>query len=281
MNLIVDVSNLAYRSAYGHKELSTSTGRFSGHVFGAVDSLLSVLRKELKGETVKIIFCYDGDKSKDYRRTILPEYKGNRVPHEMDPIPEVEEVLRLWPGLHIKQDDKEGDDGIAFAVKMSKGAPCVVLSGDKDLWPLLQHSNVRVLSPNFKRFVETSDFMKPYHLNGHPERIPLAKALFGDSDGIKGIERLLKKQVAPFLNAPGVQTPEDFYNAMGSDKPDCISDKMWQKLLDGIDKVIKNYQVILPQLDFDRSSVTNVKGDFTALKAKLAEYECFSLVNQL
>ena len=45
--LAVDVSNLAWRSAYAHESLSTSDGRKSGHVFGSVRSLVSVLQNDL------------------------------------------------------------------------------------------------------------------------------------------------------------------------------------------------------------------------------------------
>jgi 5'-3' exonuclease len=295
--LIIDVSNLAYRSAYGCKSLNTSKGRFSGHVFGSVssiiyalspnepsnqDSPLFLLWRELRSLDVTPVFCYDGKDSKVFRRTILPEYKANRQGHDFNPLPEVQEILRLWPGIHVMADDKEGDDGIAYAVKMRQGKPCVVWSGDKDLQGLLQFPNVKVFSPNLKRFVESSDIYDAYHLMDNPGRIYLAKALFGDaSDGIKGVERLTKKQVEPFLNALDVNTPDDFYRAMGALKPQCVSSKNWEKLQADKDKVQKNYQVVLPQLDFQKESVTKVVGGFESLKAQLVEYECFSLLPQI
>jgi 5'-3' exonuclease len=280
--LIVDASNLIYRAAYANSSLTTSKGVFSGHVFGSVASLLAVLRNELRDCEVEMVFGYDGSKSKEYRRTILAEYKANRVPRDMNPIPEATDVLRCWPGLHIEQCDKEGDDAIAFAVKMLRGQPSVILSGDRDLHALLQYPNVRVLSPNLKRFVEPADIYGAYHTNA-PERIPLAKALFGDaSDGIKGVERLTKKQVEPYLNALNVKTPEQFYNALGEIRPKEISLKNWEKLMTYKDKVFKNYLIILPQLDFSRSSIVKVGylGGFDLLKEKLTEYECYSLVKQ-
>src|ERR1017187_1402148 len=281
--LIVDNSNLIYRAAYANSSLTTSKGNFSGHIFGSVASLLAVLRNELKGLEVEIIFCYDGKDSKSFRRTILPEYKANREVRDLNPIPEATEVLKLWPGLQIVQEDKEGDDARAYAVKMLKGQSCVIFTGDKDLWQLLQYPNCRVLSPNLKRFVEPADIYDAYHLQNASERIPLAKALFGDaSDGIRGVERLIKKQVEPILNSEGVLTPEDFYNKLGTEQPDFISDKMWQKLLDCKEKVFKNYLVILPQLEFQKSSITKVgKESLSLLKQKLVEFECFSLIGQV
>jgi 5'-3' exonuclease len=280
--LIIDTSNLIYRAAYANSSLSTSSGRPSGHIFGSVASIFAFLRNELSGKNVVPVFCYDGINSKTYRRTILPTYKANREIRDFNPIPEAYGVLKTWPGIHLDESSKEGDDGIAYAVKMLNGKACVILSGDKDLWGLLQFPNVKVFSPNLKRFVESSDLYDAYHLMDNPGRIYLAKALFGDaSDGIKGVERLTKKQVEPFLNALDVNTPDDFYRVMGPIKPQFVSVKNWEKLQADKDKVQKNYQVVLPQLDFQKESVTKVVGGFEALKAKLVEYECFSLLPQI
>jgi 5'-3' exonuclease len=275
--VVVDVSNLAYRAAYGNKDLKTSTGRFSGHVFGAASSLFAYMRNELAGLDLKWVFCYDGKNSKDHRRTILPGYKAKRAPKDIDPLPEVVEFIRKWPGLHIMQDDKEGDDAIAFTVQMRQGKPSIVISGDRDLWALMRFPNCRILSPNLKRFVEDADVVEEYHLNSNPGRIYLAKALFGDSsDDIKGIERLIKKQFAAILNAADIETPEQFYCALGTSKPANLSDKTWVKLQAGKETVCKNYQVVLPQLGFDKSSVTKVDKGWGQVTEALKEWECFS-----
>jgi 5''-3'' exonuclease (including N-terminal domain of PolI) len=279
--LIVDVSNVAHRAAWGNKELKTSSGRFSGHVFGAVSILQALLRNEFKNQNVTIVFCHDGDSAKDYRLTILPTYKGNREPREFDPVPEVASLFRLWPGIHVCDKFKEGDDAMAYVAHARKGKPCVIFSGDKDLWTLMKLPNCKVFSPNLGRYVEYSDFYKHYRLREFPERIPLAKSLFGDiSDNIFGCKGLLKKQVEGLLNSPGVETPEEFYNKLGDTKPDYISDKMWVKLQEAKETVFKNYLVVLPCLDFKRESIVKVTGGFGPLKAALSGWECFSLIRQ-
>jgi 5'-3' exonuclease len=280
--LIIDTSNLIYRAAYANSTLLTSSGKNSGHIFGSVASLLAFLRNELSGKNVRMVFCYDGANSRDSRKIILPTYKANREQRDFNPLPEAYAVLKTWPGLHVEEPSKEGDDGIAYAVKMIKGQDCVILSGDKDLQGLLQFPNVKVFSPNLKRFVEPSDIYEHYHLIDNPGRIYLAKALFGDSsDNIKGVERLTKKQVEPFLNALDVTTPDDFYRVMGAIKPQCVSVKNWDKLQADKARVQKNYEVVLPQLDFRPESVTKVTGGFESLKMRLKAYECFSLLPQI
>jgi len=280
--VVVDVSNMAYRSAYANKELKTSTGRYSGHIFGVAASLLAYMRNELAGLEVKWAFCYDGSNAKDYRRTILPSYKAKRIPRDIDPLPEVVDFLRKWPGIHVCQPDKEGDDAIAFVVHMRQGRPCIVISGDKDLWALMRYPNCRILSPNLKRFVEDTDVEEHYHLRNNPGRIYLAKALFGDaSDEIKGIDRLIKKQFSAILNSDGVETPEQFYAALGETKPDQLSEKTWAKLVAGKETVSKNYLVVQPQIEFDKPSVCRTQSGWGAVSDALKEYECYSLLQYL
>lgn len=281
--VIVDSSNLIYRSAYANKTLTTSKGKFSGHIFGIGASLFAFIRNQLQNTEYKFVFCYDGKNAKAYRQTILPTYKGNREPREFDPLPEGVAFLQLWPGLHIEQEGFEGDDAMAFAVHMRQGKPCIVLSGDRDLWSLMEHPNCKIWSPNLKRFVENSDISKEYRLYNNPGRVYLAKALFGDaSDNIKGIDRLIKKQFDEALNADNVDTPIDFYDWLGPDKPSWLSNKTWDKLQAGKDRVYQNYQVVLPRLDFDKASVTQVfDGNWALVKKALEEYECYSLLKEV
>jgi 5'-3' exonuclease len=280
--IIVDVSNLAYRAGYANKTLSTSEGKFSGHIFGSASSLLALLRNEFSGQNVKFVFCYDGKDAKDYRRSIYPGYKANRMPKDIDPLPEVVNFIQKWPGLHIYQDDMEGDDAIAFAVHMRQGKNCVVLSGDKDLWALMRYPNCKVFSPNLKRYVTAVDVLEEYHIKDRPERIYLAKSLFGDSsDDIKGVERLIKKQVDPVLNQEGVETPEQFYNALGDVRPAFITEKMWAKLLCHKEDVFRNFKIVQPRIEFNKTSVTKTDLDIPKIRKVLGEYECFSLLSQL
>jgi 5'-3' exonuclease len=279
--LVVDVSNLAYRASYANSSLYTAKGVFSGHIFGAIASLCAFLRNEMSGAAL-CCFCYDGEGAKQERQKVLSSYKANRTAHDFNPISEVSEVLRSWPGLHIQQSGFEGDDAMVYCVEMRRDRPCVVLTGDRDSWSLLKHPNCRIYSPNLKRFVEPSDLYEAYHLDNKPEGLGLAKSLFGDSsDGIKGINRLLKKQVEPILNSPGVITPDDFYAALPSTKPDYMSANTYTKLLEGKETVKTNYQVIIPRTNFDRSSVTKTTGDLDKIKIKLTELECFSLLDQV
>lgn len=293
--VVVDVSNLAYRSLYAYGDLTTSDGRRSGSagvVFGSVRLLLSTMKNFLSGGRWCFVFCYDGQNAKALRQQVVPEYKANRDDGRFNPIPDAKAVLRFVPGLHVELAGKEGDDAIAWmAARCAKScAKVVILTGDRDLWALTRFSNVRVLSPNLKRFVTPQDVLEHY-LVTDPARIPLAKALFGDpSDGVRGVERLMKKHVAPMLKTPGVDTPEDFYVELGlldsvDGPPPPMTVKTHAKLLAHKEKVLRNFKVVSPDLDgFGPGAVTRIttcEANRQALTNFVLDYEGVALAEQL
>jgi 5'-3' exonuclease len=284
---MIDVSNLSWRAWHSHEELKTSTGKPSGHVYGAVASLVWLLENPLKDYQTTMVFCYDGKSAKTRRLAVCPDYKGNREIRPFNPVFEVAEVLKLWDGIHIEQEGFEGDDAIAWAVKMRKGKLCIVYSGDKDFNALLQYPGCQQYSPNLKRFVTDEDLLKEFHLKNKPQAVPLAKALFGDSsDNIKGCKGLFKAHVAELLNDPAVTHPDDFYLLLDdfyqkvkeSGQKGVMTKTTYEKLLACKEQIFTNYKVILPQLDFDTQSVTVVKNNSYNLKQKIMDYECPSLM---
>jgi DNA polymerase-1 len=220
--LIVDISNLAHRSLYAYKSLTAPDGKFSGHVFGSARLLLATIQNHVKPGKWCIVFCYDGEDAKRPRLEILPTYKGNRDPNRYDPLPDVVEMTRLMPGIHISHPEREGDDAIAWAAEkigrpiLKRGGEAVILSSDRDLWTLLGIPGLKIFSPQLKlgemrrgRYVEISDIEEEY-LVRDPARIPFAKAVFGDSDNIKGVHGLRKAHVAPHLNQMAIGDVQNF-----------------------------------------------------------------------
>jgi DNA polymerase-1 len=283
---IIDLSNLAHRSFYANKDLTTSQGLPSGHVYGCARMLIALFRDI--GEDICTIFCYDGLNAKAKRQEILDTYKGNRTPHIINPVEGAKELVINLPGLHIEKEGFEGDDAIAWAVNLVKPKNTIIYSGDKDLQALMRYSNVKCYSPNKQKakgngFIEPTDWLDEYHVT-NPAKIYLAKALFGDpSDNIKGIDRLIKKQVEPILNDGKCVDISSFYDMLQT-KPDSMTQKMYDKTIEGKDRIFINYQVILPRIDgFDKAAVKRViKND--ANKAGLLEvlkkYECVSVFNE-
>jgi 5''-3'' exonuclease (including N-terminal domain of PolI) len=296
--LCVDVSNLAYRSAYAHETLFTTTGKRSGHIYGSIRSLIAVLENELcPGLKWCLVFCYDGPGAREKRQLIVPSYKANRDPNRFNPIPEVEEVLRLIPGLHIKQEGKEGDDSLAWIAQKCRDTKTIVLyTGDKDLWALIG-KNVSVFSPNLKRYVLQKDIEEQYGITDCAN-IPLCKSLFGDSsDDIKGIERLQKRQVRPTINVlaqgRGLVAMGVFLAALAQEKPPEMTEKSYNKIIAERQRLMDNYAIIVPDLQgWHKESVVHVqkleesvyhihRSTENQLKEILTRYECFSLLGYI
>ena len=288
----VDTSNLAYRSAFAHDTLYTSDGRRSGHVFGSVRSLMAVLQNDLEPGKWCLCFCYDGLNANQARQAKVPSYKSKRDPSRYNPIPEVEQVLRLIPGLHIKQDGKEGDDALAWVTNKVSPKPVVLLTGDRDLWAL-RSDLVKVLSPNLKRYVIDEDVVEHYGVFCG-QNIYLCKSLFGDSsDDIVGIPRLQKKQVRPTIDvlAQGRVrvTIDDLLAAIELTRPLEMSEKTRVKILNDKERLRANYSIILPDLEnWAKESVVHVPTTWptiegaslnrVAFENALRYYECNSLM---
>lgn len=283
--LIIDLSNLAYRASYAYSDLMTSDGRRSGHVYGSLRLLLATLKNDIPPGAWCLVFCYDGIKSKVSRQAILPSYKSNRDESRFNPIPDVHNVVVNIPGLHIKAENREGDDAVCWIVsKCQKDGTNIILSSDRDLWALLKYPNVRILSPSLKRYVTPGDIKESY-LVERPELIYLAKALFGDaSDGVKGVERLLKKHVSPILNDENVTDVQEFYNAMDLSLKEVTPLKTKAKLIENRTRVEVNYKVILPDISgFGPSTVTHTaisQNNLEKLIADMHHYEARSLIDQ-
>jgi 5'-3' exonuclease len=294
--LVVDVSNLAYRSFHAYSSLTTATGKLSGHVYGSVRLLLATLRNYLDPGKCCIAYCYDGAGAKKLRQQVLPEYKAGRDDGRFNPCPEVKDALQWLPGLHIEQAEREGDDAMAWITEKlaASGQKVVLLTGDRDLWQLKRLPSVQVYSPNLKRYVIPDDITKEYFVTD-PGRIPLAKALFGDSsDGIKGVDRLQRKMVAPILNRADVTDPGSFCSALAAEparKGDRatgdpgLTETAKQKVAASSSAIVRNYAVILPKLDgFGPASVRHVPLTSAARQQTegfLLSYDCVALVGML
>lgn len=291
--LVVDVSNLAYRSFHAYSSLTTKDGRSSGHVYGhvygSVRLLLATLRNHLDPGRWCNVLCYDGAGAKKVRQAVLPEYKAGRDDGRFNPCPEVRTVLADFPGLHVEQAEREGDDAIVWIVEKlaATGQKVVVLTGDRDLWQLKRFPSVHIYSPNLKRYVIPDDIKSEYFVDD-PARIPIAKALFGDnSDGIKGVERLQRKMVAPLMNLPDVVDIDTFFHRFGEGGTEVgrITAAAQTKINNAEAHIRRNYAVIVPMLDgFSPASVCRTVRDPAArarLEQRLLSYDCVALVGML
>lgn len=288
----IDVSNAAWRAAHAHASLKTKDGRPSGHVFGALASLASMLKKLPAGKWC-LAFCCDGPGAKDARRVYLPGYK-ERPPQEMEnPVPDVEAAFANVVGMTVKQAEREGDDALVWIAQQSK-IPVLVFSGDRDLWHLLS-DRVRILSPNLNRYVTVEDIFEEYHVRD-PKRIAITKSICGERgdtipSAVKGLEQA---KMEPILNAPEAVDVEGYYAALARLAPELcltkdtrgktarrwLSQKTLEKYEAGRQQAVTNYKVIKAWTHgFGRQSIPRVTTavELVAFKAMLDSWDIKSI----
>ena len=208
--LLIDGNSIMNRAFYGimsSKMLTTDDGKYTNALYG----FLSILFKNI--EEVKpdyMLIAFDSKTAANARKNMYDGYKKNRhqMPDELkEQMPEIKEILKAMNISYLELADYEGDDILgSFAKKFaSNDTVCYILSGDRDLFQLVQE-NIIVRIPRTKmgktetEIFDIENVEKEYGLK--PEELIELKALMGDSSdeipgcpgvGPKTATELLKK----------------------------------------------------------------------------------------
>lgn len=173
-------------------------------LLGNLDMKLETLKETLGVMPSRYTFVKDGHATKKF--AIYPGYKATRDRTKFDPRSLAEEYIRrtLAPEAGWAWSAEfEADDTIAtMALSGStSGLNVIVVSGDRDLWPLLQYPRVRIYSLAHKTFVGPAHVKKSFDVDD-PKFIPLHKALWGDSgDNVPNAVPRMQKPLLPVIHA--------------------------------------------------------------------------------
>lgn len=196
MLLLIDYSSMLYRAYHS----TPSTVPMNG-VHGFLSSLARVLA-DRKPSGVAV--CCDDDWRPQFRVDALPMYKTHRVGDVPDPVTPQEilgreflDALGLavigWPGY-------EAEDVVATLAHSHPGEVIEILSGDRDLFDLVEDPRIRVLYPakGGIQVVNESWITEKY---GIPGRSYGDFALLrGDpSDGLPGVPGIGEKTAAGLI----------------------------------------------------------------------------------
>jgi len=202
--IVVDSNHLAHRCWYGIPNL-TFDDQDTSIIYGF---LINVFNNASFFKTKNFVFCWDSKRS--YRRQIYPAYKENRKIRDKELTwEEIEqkklaynqfELLRLevLPAIGFNNvfmsTGYEGDDLIAVVVSENKN--CIVLSGDEDMYQLLDRC---MIYNDKKRTIFTkSKFEEKYNISC--TKWWEVKALGGcTSDNVKGINGVGEKTAIKYL----------------------------------------------------------------------------------
>jgi 5'-3' exonuclease len=265
--IIFDVSNLAHRAANAHKWAKNSTGKFSGHIFGTMQSIIATLRHYSADQTAILVFALDGSKKRALK--MFPGYKAGRDKKKFNPMPEVINLCHQIPGLMIINSDEEADHVIAAFVRDS-ALDKVVVTTDHDLWQLWGQAKI----VGTKQTEITQDDLA-IHYGVGAKQIAIHKAIFGDSsDSLPKLPITLRKKIIlPLLHH--TNSLEDLYD--NADACDSLPADVYKALYKHRKQVETNYEIA--RLDRHVTYDQTVVGNPEQLVKLLQHHDCRTLLD--
>lgn len=272
--IIIDGHNLIHkcRTAKYWATMKTTSGRPSGHVYGAYSKIMAFLKVHCFKPEIPTAIVVVSDEYSEPRKEILPSYKAHRERSNeiTNIIEEGLELLYCFPHLlaSIPSQDKEADDIIGAFITQNPNMDHFVLSSDRDLWQMW--GKARFFEKHDKEFTD-DDYKKAYGRTP-PKMIPLYKALYGDkSDGIpkvKGLGDSVKKDIIRILCK--IKKPNHIFK----DKYiDSLPDKAAIAIMHSGIKIKRNYKVAKIKFK-SKIEVEPHEFDLPRLKTMLKKFEC-------
>ena len=210
---IIDGFNLAYRSHFAFKDLSTSTGLFSGSIYGFLTTM-----RALKRRFPDFQFYVVWDNEPTTKKNAYAGYKANRIPFRVDfPIRDLKDILKCVKVVQAEMENEEADDVIASVVR-ADGNMDYIYSSDKDLLQLVKDGSVVVISPkvgrNEEKIYDEEAVRGKFGVG--PKDLARFLAFRGDTvDNIPGAVRVHSKVIASLCNKYG-SVREIYENLPGS-----------------------------------------------------------------
>lgn len=255
--VFIDGNNLAYRSFYGVKQLTSPEGTPVNAIYGFFNSLVH-LREQYPFE--HFIVCFDC-KGSQKRLQLLQEYKANRPPMPSDfkvQIPYIKQIIPLLGGLCCEKKGIEADDliGAWCTWAEQQTLPAAIVSGDKDLMQCVNDHISQIMPHPTQRWMLHQRAEVFEKMGVYPEQIIDYLTLIGDSaDNYLGIAGVGSKTAASWLNTYG--TLDQVLQHTQQIKPERFREKLQQSrellernhLLASLDRNQAHIQTFLPQLN--------------------------------
>jgi DNA polymerase-1 len=187
--LIIDGNWLSCRAYFVPKYLNSKSGFETGGIYRFI-SMLNRVMKEIKPTHMIVAFDVKGE---NFRKKINSNYKSNRNNENKEDIYKqndiIKDILSLIGIKYVGVSGYEADDVIGTYSKMSNANQTYILSGDKDIYQLID-DKTHIVFPEQKmkklKIFTTEDFEKTFTIKVN--QYLDFKALNGDkSDNIKGI----------------------------------------------------------------------------------------------
>ncbi|WGW13617.1 5'-3' exonuclease [Saxibacter everestensis] len=252
--LVVDTPSLYYRAFYA---LPTSLTAPDGTPVNAVRGLLDMLATLIDANnTPSVLACWDNDWRPEFRTELMPSYKAQRVgpgggeetPDELSAqLDLIRTALRHAQIPILGVDGYEADDVIASVVAQN-GQPSLVVTGDRDLFQLLDETDrVQVVYPgksikDAKRMTNAT-LAEQYGVESGEQYAAMATLRGDPSDGLPGVagvgEKTAVKLIRTFGTVAGVIAA-----ARSGDRSGGLSDRIAAAVIDGAEQLARAEQVV-------------------------------------
>ncbi|MGD1052999.1 MAG: 5'-3' exonuclease [Candidatus Dormibacteria bacterium] len=204
--LLIDGSSMIFRAFYG---VPASVRGPDGQPINAVRGFLDALaRLVTQRRPSRLAVASDRDWRPDWRVALIPSYKAHRVAEPMPPdlAPQMDVIAEILRAIGVDQvgvADHEAEDVIATWSALTAGTVEVV-SGDRDLFALVEDPRVRVLYPEKGGLavVDEAEVTRRYGVPGR--RYADFAVLRGDpSDGLPGLRGVGPAKAAELIRRHG------------------------------------------------------------------------------
>ncbi len=276
--ILLDSNSLIHRAYHALPFLSNSKGQPTGAIYGFLNILLSIIKKE---NPTHIVAAFDL-KAPTFRHKLFEEYKGTRKPMDdalklqFEPL---KELLVLMGIKVVSMEGFEADDILGTLSKKFED-PTIIVTGDKDSFQLVgENSKIFWTKKGVSELEEiTLEKLQELGFESTKQFIDF-KALRGDTSdnipGIKGVgEKTAMNLLAKYHSLDGV-----FEHA------DEISGKIGETIRNSkeIAYLSKELSIINRDVPIEcklDDCVFEQEFDF-AVKQKLIEFEMPSLISRM
>ena len=189
---LIDISSYFYRAFHALPPLTNSKGFPTNAILGVTTMLFKVLR-EKQPQYLALVFDAKG---LTFRHRLYADYKAHRPPMPDKLAMQLPVIHRVIDALNLPRLEREGfeaDDLICTLVGQAraKGFAVEIISGDKDLLPMVQEG-VDVWDPMKGERFDPAAIREKYGLE--PAELIEVRALAGDaSDNIPGVPGIGEK----------------------------------------------------------------------------------------
>lgn len=281
--LVLDLPSIYYRAFYALPEsIKDSLGRPANAIKGSL-SIISQIYSSQKASGV--IAAIDIDWRPKWRVNLLPQYKTQRIISNDSEMPDslsaqVPHLLAILRDLGIAivgETDYEADDCIASLVSNKKN--CLVVTGDKDLFQLINTKNnisVYLLSDKQEPIWDSVRFKK--YFNFEPRHYLDYAVLRGDpSDGLPGVKKVGVKTAARLIQE--YKDINQLIIGLKAKNQNSLS-LAENNILQSIDYLVKAKLVSTAKADLKLSADLAVK-NLTAIKEKASLFKIEKQINEL